>query len=119
MVAQVVAKTSRSLVLKAHCPRTKQIICIKCSRGIGESFMTEIDIIKQLNRAKVPHVPQLLFTGEVYWHGEQMHCFATDLVTHFFGSTPFQSLTLIFSLVNALPQYCHCLSAKSKSWRRM
>jgi serine/threonine protein kinase len=86
-VAQVVAKTSRSLVLKAHCPRTKQIICIKCSRGISDSFMTEIDIIKQINRAKVPHVPQLLFTGEVYWHGERMHCFATDLVTHFFGST--------------------------------
>jgi tRNA A-37 threonylcarbamoyl transferase component Bud32 len=100
MVAQVVAKTSRSLVLKAHCPRTKQIICIKCSRGISDSFMTEIDIIKQINRAKVPHVPQLLFTGEVYWHGERMHCFATDL----FGECIASVLPLPLSEVQIMAQ---------------
>lgn len=81
MVAQGVAKTSCSVILKAYCQRTKQIMCIKCSRDASDLFMKEIDVITQLNRANVSNVSQLLFSGELHWHGEKYHCFATDLVT--------------------------------------
>jgi hypothetical protein len=63
MVAQGVAKTTRSLILKAYCQRTQQIMCIKCSRDASDSFVKKIDVITQLNRANVPNVPGYCLAG--------------------------------------------------------
>ncbi len=69
------------MILKASWPETNQFVCIKCCRGVDTSLKNEIEVLKQLNAANVPNVPQLLASGYLHQNSERYYCFVTDLVS--------------------------------------